>query len=263
MKKNFLIACAMVISTGLFAQELTSKKGEIYLPEGGDWALGFDAAPFLDYAGNFLGSGENSAPSADYVNQNMTIYGKMFRDAQTAWRAQVRLSFLSASQDSIVADLDPNALAGSTKTNTYKQSATNIVLGFGIEKRRGNTRLQGVYGAEALIGISSENETVDYGNAIQYEVGPRMTEMKYGSGFTFGARGFIGAEYFLFPKISIGAEYGIALGIASIGEGETTYEEYDLANNASVTTTVKEGGSSVFGLDTDNTGGSIRLMLHF
>ena len=48
-------------------QDLTSKKGETMLPEAGDWAVQFDAAPFLNYAGNLFNAGA-TAPGADFVN---------------------------------------------------------------------------------------------------------------------------------------------------------------------------------------------------
>lgn len=263
MKKHLLVVAGLACSVALYSQEITSKKGEIYLPEGGDWAIGFDATPFLDYAGNaFNGAISNNAPTADFVNNNMAIYGKMFRDASTAYRAMIRIGFGSTTQDSIVQDLSPSAGATDVVTNSYKTNSMNVTLGAGLEKRRGNTRLQGYYGGEALITLGSFKETWEYGNLIQDEgLFARTTEDKQGSTFGFTVRGFIGAEYFLFPKISIAGEYGWGVGLASTGEGEVTTETYDGTNTSNVVT--KTGGNSAFGLDTDNTGGSLRLLFHF
>ncbi|MEJ6680882.1 MAG: hypothetical protein QNL21_02200, partial [Flavobacteriales bacterium] len=59
-----------------------SKKGESMLPEAGDYAIGFDAAPFLNYVGNFLNSGATS-PTADFMTgYDAAITGKYFKDAQ-------------------------------------------------------------------------------------------------------------------------------------------------------------------------------------
>ncbi len=263
MKKHLLVVAGLACSVALYSQEITSKKGEIYLPEGGDWALGFDATPFLNYAGNaFNGAINNNAPTADFVNNNMAIYGKMFRDASTAYRAVIRIGFGSNSWDSIVPDVSPSAGATDVVTNTYKTSDMNVTLGAGLEKRRGNTRLQGFYGGEALISLGSSKETWEYGNKIQDEGSFfRVTENKQGSTFGLTVRGFIGAEYFLFPKISLAGEFGWGIGLASTGEGEVTAETYDGTDTS--TQVSKTGGNSSFGLDTDNTGGSLRLLFHF
>ncbi|MEJ0030541.1 MAG: hypothetical protein WDO15_09285 [Bacteroidota bacterium] len=42
--------------------------------------------------------------------------------------------------------------------------------------------------------------------------GARVTEDKQGMNFLVGARGFIGVEYFIIPKISLGGEFGYMVG---------------------------------------------------
>ena len=46
MKKKYILLTMMLGGATVFAQDLTSKKGETMLPEAGDWAVQFDAAPF-------------------------------------------------------------------------------------------------------------------------------------------------------------------------------------------------------------------------
>ena len=67
MKKLLLIAvaiCTLPIAT--FAQEVAdAKKAEekapkVYLPEKGDWSIGFDVAPVLKYAGNLFNGNSNN-----------------------------------------------------------------------------------------------------------------------------------------------------------------------------------------------------------
>ena len=45
----------LVLLTTIFtsAQDLTSNKGEDYLPQAGEWSIGFDATSTLNYIGNF------------------------------------------------------------------------------------------------------------------------------------------------------------------------------------------------------------------
>ncbi|MFM9028918.1 MAG: hypothetical protein ACKOQ6_13150, partial [Bacteroidota bacterium] len=131
-----------------------------------------------------------------------------------------------------------------------KNSGNNIAIGGGIQKYRGKGRLRGIYGAEAMIMLSGAKETWDGSDEV---LGAISIEDKSGSTFGLGIRGFIGAEYFFAPKMSFGGEFGWGLGITSTSETETTVNG----------TSTKDGGSSGFGIDTDNAGGSISLNLYF
>ena len=269
MKKTTLLMTLAFGVSSVFAQDLTSKKGEPILPEAGDWSIGIGAAPFLNYAGNFIGgNGLNTAPTVNFLSTNQTILGKYFKDEQTAYRAGLRLNFGSASTTTKV-PVVPATTPATFVDDVTKIGGTNIGITVGMEKRRGKTRLQGFYGAEAGVALTTGKTTMTYGNAISATnpVASRTTEVKTGAGFNFGLRAFIGAEYFIFPKISIGGEFGWGLALATTGEGETTTEGWD--GTAVVSTLTKTGKTSSFGVDTDNMNsvfgpaGNIRLSLHF
>jgi hypothetical protein len=290
MKKTILMFTAIAFASAtVFAQDLTSKKGEPYLPESGDWAISFDATPFLTYAGNLLnGNANNPSPGAMYVqNYPWAITGKMFKDEKTAYRAMLRIGFGSTTYNNYVtkdqATPDPKV----TVSDALKMSANNILLGGGLEMRRGKTRLQGYYGGMAWIMLGGGKSEYTYGNAIDATftsptstdwtipsaptVGnppSRLTSTKQGSTFGLGIRGFIGAEYFIFPKISIGAEYGWGIGFMSQGEGESTTEYWDAVGAKVDKMTVVTGKTSMFGVDTDITNnmlgmGSLNITFHF
>ena len=100
----------------------------------------------------------------------------------------------------------------------------------------------------------------------------RVTERKSGMTTSIGIRGFIGAEYFVLPMISVGGEFGWGLGFTSNGSGSETSEGEGLdgggANQiATISTTTDKSGS--FGFDTDNVNsvfgpaGSLRMTFHF
>ena len=57
MKKSLLIATAVLTGSIGFGQELTSKKGFPILPETGDYSIGIDATPFLQYFGQIFSNG--------------------------------------------------------------------------------------------------------------------------------------------------------------------------------------------------------------
>lgn len=292
MKKTILSTALALIVIGAVAQEsggMTSKKGEAILPEANDWALSIDAAPVMNYLGNMLnGNTGNASPTWGYPGTPLAITGKLFKDEHTAYRGMLRLGFGSSSNNNYVDDnantTDPTAMV----SDSWKSAYHNIVLGGGLEMRRGKTRLQGYYGGMLMFGIGGTKDTYTYGNGysstnttptstvwtptVSASPAPaRVTENKGGSTMMIGLRGFVGAEYFIFPKMAVGAEFGWGLGMTSTGEGEITTEYWNAAGTppAVKSTTSKVGKSSTFGLDTDVNGmqmmptGALTLTLHF
>ena len=269
MKKSGLVIALAFGITSAFAQDLTSKKGEPILPEAGDWSIGIDATPFLTYAGGFLSGAGATAPTMGFFSTNNAILGKKFIDEKTAYRGGLRLGIGSSKSTAIVADLSTGAAATATVNNVTKGSGTAIALTAGKEYRKGKTRLQGYYGAEAGILLNTGKTTYTYGNAAStMTIGTsRNTEVKSGATFGLGARAFIGAEYFIFPKMAIGGEFGWGLALSTTGEGQTVSESWD--GTKTTQTTVKTGKSSSFIIDTDNNNSmfgpaaAIHLSLHF
>lgn len=310
MKKSILAVAVVLGATSLFAQKLESKNGEAYLPAAGDWALGIDATPFLNYFGNLIGGGQNAnnAPTWNYLTTNQTITGKYFVEDDMAYRASLRIGFGSNSEKVMVADrsVDPAlpstwpSLAAEVE-NKGKWSSMNIGLAVGLEKRRGFGRLQGYYGAELGFNLMSNGAKYEYGNALTASTSAvdvnitgaddfgsnlttdvdgqgnsnnaRITEQKSGLGFGIGLRGFIGAEYFVMPRLSIGGEFGWGLVFMSQGASSMTYETEGFTATGTVeqieTRTMEGSKSSTFGIDTDSNtsmfgpAGSLRMVFHF
>jgi hypothetical protein len=298
MKKSVLaLALAFGVTTA-FAQDLTSKKGEPILPEAGDWGLGVDAAPFINFAGNlFNNSSANNTPSWNFLTSNQTIAGKYFTDEKTAYRGAVRLGFGSTTDKNYVTqDIGTGTPSNPPATVVDKRTMSDNGIGLsgGIEMRRGKTRLQGYYGGEVGIWFGGSKTKYTYGNAAStstngldptstdwstYVAGSgagtlasgvgRTTESKSGSSIQFGLRGFIGAEYFILAKISVAGEFGWGLGFTSRGDGSVTREEMATSGTSLQANTYKTGGSSSFGLDTDNwsnvfgSAGSLRMNFYF
>jgi hypothetical protein len=231
MKKIILTVAAVFAFGAVNAQDLKSKKGENYLPVSGDWAIGFNANGLFNYVGNAFNSSANSAPSVTYQNAG-TFVGKRFTSDKSAQRVIANLAFGSSSSEN----------AAGTKVAT---SGFDLNVGLGKEWRRGSTRLQGFYGADVFLSVNSSSVKTTFTGYEKLE--------KSGLGFGVGAQGFIGAEYFLFPKISIGAQYTYGLNIDVNGASTTTETGQP---------EVKGGKSSGF-----NLGGvgvsSINMTLHF
>lgn len=289
MKKSVLVIALAFGVSSAFAQDLTSKKGEPILPEAEDWAISFDATPVFEFVGNaFSGyTGKNSAPSVNFLNSNQTIIGKKFIDEKSAYRVLVRLGFTNQSYKNLVNDdkiVTPAVFPAQDAQveDKFSTKSTNIGIGVGKEMRRGKTRLQGYYGADAMIWISMAGTKYKYGNVMTATLAPgttptptsttwdasgnvlfsgangnRLVSTKTGMTFGIGVRGFIGMEYFIFPKISVGAEYGWGLGYQMSGKGKTVKETTGGATPQVATQETLTAGSSKFGFDTDLNQGTI------
>jgi len=237
-------------------------------------------------------TGKNSAPAVNWLNGNQTIIGKKFIDEKTAYRVLVRLGFTSQTfKNSVQADdqdlatvLFPTLPA--MVVDKYKHTTTNVAIGVGKEWRRGKTRLQGFYGADLMVWMGSSKDKYTYGNTMTavpaagshqtntplsttFDNDPtsgtfgavtgavpatsRVTQQKSGMTIGVGIRGFIGAEYFIFPKIAIGAEYGWGLGFQTTGKGSVSTEAQQVVNGTNVASVVevKSEGKSKLGIDTD------------
>lgn len=295
MKKSVLAFALAFGLTSAFAQDLTSKKGEPILPESGDWSIGIDANPFLNYFGNMLnGNTSNSAPTWNFLNSNLTLVGKMFTSETTAYRGILRIGMNSTKETAMIGDAAvttpptfPSVPA--MVEDVHKNSSRFIGLGGGMEWRRGKTRLQGFYGGDLMFWMSGSKDTYEYGNTLSttvavnpgtttnfgsnlttdtYGNNARVLESKAGSTIGLGVRGFIGCEYFILPKISLGAEFGWGIAFSSTGAGSTTHESVGGTGPAPGEQTLETGKSSSFSLDLDRnafgTGnGSLRINFHF
>jgi len=243
---------------------ILSKKGYAILPEAGDWGLSFSASPLINYFGNaFHGTGAYTLPSntsytTPYPNiaQPITaITGKYFLDANTAVRALLGVNMTSSTQKALVNDVTSTSTPQAQVTDKLRTGTTGFYLGAGLEKRKGIGRVQGFYGAQAILGIASSSNNYTYGNSLSathtthtQSFGQTQGLLKATSGttFTMAVVGFVGVEYFFAPKISLGAEYQWGPSLSLTGKGQTQIQSWNGTTNSSTTTTTKAygGGSS-------------------
>ncbi|MDG2164810.1 MAG: hypothetical protein P8K69_03605 [Flavobacteriales bacterium] len=159
MKKLITIACAFAVTLSVNAQDNT--------PKSGDWSVGTNAAPVLEYVGNLI-MGDATSPDVAF-GSGTSISGKYFTDDMTAWRGSADLYFTS---DSMV------------------DESFRLGLSFGKEMRKGTANLQGYWGYQANVNMDNAGDETN---------------------MAFGAGAFLGVEYFVRPKMGIGAEYGYGL----------------------------------------------------
>ncbi len=288
MKKGLILISIVLFTVfAVNAQTLVSKKGIPILPQKGDIAIGVSATPFLNFFGNVAkinSAGPFASPAAwNWLTPN-TIYGKYFLTDNMAVRGRLRIGKSSVTQTAnVLKTVQPAAPAAPEYVeDTWTRSTTDIVLGAGLEKRRGYGRLQGFYGAEATISLQGGvKNSYEYGNAIDATTpvptrndfgtnnpaaGTWVTEQSTGVIFGFGVGAFVGVEYFFAPKMSFGGEFGWGIGInqnpAAAGSVETITEAWD--GVSAVTTATTPGAKTTsFDIDTQQTAGNIFLLFHF
>ncbi|MCK9256421.1 MAG: hypothetical protein M0Q45_09940 [Bacteroidales bacterium] len=282
MKHLTLFICAIFLITGLFAQEvdMKSKRGENILPKAGEFALGIDAMPIVDYFGNLFNGTTGNSAAFNFIptlnNTNATIYGKYYLEDQVAIRGSLRIGHINFyDREFVTMNLQiPNPDA--KVTDVYHGNATNIVLGGDYLMYRGKGRVQGYYGGGAFINYNSWKDSFKYGNEMNEEFttpsyydflvadaevsGSQRVLAQYSNndlGLTL--RGVVGVEYFFAPKISIGGEMGLGFNLSKDG-GYTTTETW--TGSGREVKTEKLAVDSFIGIDTF-TSGSLFVMFHF
>lgn len=212
MKKIILSLVAVFAFGAVSAQNLVSSKGEQYLPKQGDWSIGFNAGNALDFIGNAFNANTRNSSADLFEGQNVlnfgqgvfsstasviTFVGKKFDTDNTATRYTASFNFNFEKQK----DVDGTSQFG-------------LVAGYGKEWRKGTTRLQGYYGVDGLVGL----------------VSPAKKQF----GFGIGAQGFAGVEYFIFPKVALGAQYtyGVGLLFTNNGNAETNKFSFNIGNRS-------------------------------
>ena len=260
MKKSIALVAMVFGVSSAFAQDLTSKKGEPFLPVAKDIAISIDAFPIIKNMGNLMSDNGNEEITGTGGATNY-IMAKYFLDEKTAFRAVLGLNFGSTTTYSMVQQF--GAASNAFVEDSKKQSYNSITIGGGLEKRRGSTRLQGYYGGMLLFSLGGSRTTSTYGNPNTIQ-NPKTRETLKINGSTFGlnVNGFVGAEYFVLPKVSIGAEYWWGLGLNSTGKGTTTVESIE---NGTLVSTTAEGtvSNSAFGFNGQYGNATLFINLHF
>ncbi len=273
-------------------QDLTSKKGFTILPETGDYVIGFNAVPVVDFflnAADIMTNAGTTAQHPGYVaGFNQVLVGKYFLEDTKAIRGKLAINSGSATTKTYFDDpFDITANPGDLTQwgeleDVNKVGASNIILGGGLEFRRGHNRVQGFYGGELLLGFMSnsvhntwgvemnnESITNGYTNGNGSALIGRTLDQKSGMAITFGLRGFAGIEYFFAPKISIAAEFGWGFGMTTNPRGSVTVENWDgVGLVAEEETNEGANSGSGMGFQVDNGVGqtlmpSAALMMYF
>lgn len=166
----------------------------------------------------------------------------------------------AASSSTVISFPSPIA----TTENSWAKQALVLGITYGRETRTAPARIQGIWGWETTVQWSKSTERFAYGNvlnvspttpvyvdttgdamrntewgearnvalkSIQGVTGfSRILERSSGSQFTLGGRIFAGVDYFIRPKLSIGAELGWGALLVWQARGYSTWQSIGQSN---------------------------------
>lgn len=293
MKKIIIILFGILPLIGMNAQDKTPKQ---YLPQAGDWAVGIDVVPVLKYIGNaFNGNTDNDIEhlgGKPFVDGNkhfedrllmpdVSIMGKYMLTDQWALRANIGLMICSEYDRRYVID-DKSEITNPFVTDKVvdkaHRSKNGVSIAVGAEYRKGTRRVQGIFGAGLLFAFQNDKTTYTWGNemtTINQHPSTSFDEVYYGdnrlvktngkgSDFYTGITGSVGVEWFVCPKISLGAEVNLSVYYLFGNQTYMEAEGYSAGTGQIIKRTeVVSPGDRGFYVGTESLGGSLNMTFYF
>jgi len=289
--RNFsILLVALTFTVNVFAQvndkegevNMMSKRGEYILPVAGDFALGINAIPMVNYFGNmFNGHAGNTTSFGTYTHTLMrttpVLFGKYYLSDKSAIRAGLLIGVYNETdrENVMMNQQTPNPLV--TVTDVMKSTETDLGIGADYLMYRGKGRVQGFYGGGLTLSYTKTKTNYTYGNLITTEFSsPFWYDFASGTTTSGGTRvlsqsgdrsygvilsGVVGVEYFIAPKISIGGEFRLGLYTGYDTYGTTTVERWT-GTEREVETLPKDANDGSIAFRNASTG-SLFMMFHF
>ena len=261
MKKGLIYLAAGLVSVSAYSQNAANER----LQKSGDYGIGIDAVPVVDFVLDKTRIFSNSAPSSagsiiNFYNP-FTISGKYMTSDNTAFRGLLSLGYNSETKKNFVPKV--GSTSGEKVEDANRSSDLFVYIQAGKQFYRGNRNLRGFYGYDGILGITRENmKSNSYGNDLSVNnSASRVVSSHSGTEISLGARVFVGAEYYLIKNLSLSAELGYGLLYMMNGGGSSTSEKFEGGEVKSETTEL--AGSSEFTLNTDAMNSKIMLNFYF
>jgi hypothetical protein len=275
MKKIIISFTILVLGLNVVAQDsvLVNKHGRVILPQKGDLAIGLSADPFLNYVGNMFNANTNN--SLNLGDQN--IYFRYFLSNNDALRVTVRVSSSKYIDNYYVTDDAARATDPLSRQQVEDRQTSfdhNYGIRLGYQKFRGYNRLRGFYGADLGYLYSKSKYTHEYGNQMNQlnpsptthwgNLSSRTLESNDGATQSVSLGIFAGAEYYIIPKVCIGAELGIQYGKMWESQGYLKGEEMNFTQLVKYDRALTPGdGSCNISTTFPYSYGGLYLMVHF
>lgn len=284
MKRTAMLMLTLLVSASVaIAQDNTEKE---YLPKKGDWAVGFDVTPVIKLIGG-INVADVKLGGVPWIQDNMTnlmpelsVNAKYMLTDKIGLKANVGLLLRSQTQAEYAVDDAAHALNPMSEDKVEDMMKTfnsGITIMVGGEYRVGKKRVQGVFGAGLLLAMQNTTTTYKYGNAMTplnqnpsvgltgytYNGGRKLSENGNPYYYT-GLIGSMGVEWFVAPKISLGAQVDLSAYAIFKSKRYVDSERFDTATGSVVNRTdLNEPGSVDFHIGTDSISGSINMVFYF
>ena len=279
--KNTIILVLLMLVVSARAQETAtttsnpvSKSGESILPAAGDFAIGIDALPYI----NFLGNSFNNTVGNTLAPKSTNLYLRYHLSESSAIRVIVSILSDKNINRVYVADdaarfADPLSQAqveDKTTTNT-----NGVLLNLAYQQSRGYGKLRGIYGLQVNYGYTSTSSNFQYGNNITVanpapttsfgKLAAQPLEIIGLGTHTFGGGLLGGVEYYFLPKICVGLEIGLGYNLSYKTQGNGKSEELVGANVVNSDVAISPSGLSNTNLSTASVTNysGLYFMFHF
>jgi hypothetical protein len=277
---TFCIANTQAQDTEPEPEPLKGNKGQLILPESGDIGLGVNMIPFFNWFGNAFNNNANNQFASNNkfftIFGNSVLMGKYMLSEKTAVRVNFGFNVISTTLKQYVqedASNDPLDMV----QDSWKNDVGNYTLALGYEMRRGKRRIQGYYGADIIFNYINNSSAYTYGNGYSstnviptsFNFGTninnnmRVLNNTGNSTFGIGLRGFVGVEYFVAPKLSLGAEFGWGFTINSTFDSVTSSEFFEASTSETMIQNTTVAGNTVVAAGVDNLNGAVFMLFYF
>lgn len=282
MKHILTILTAIALCSLPFTAQAQSE--EDYLPKAGDLGLSVSANPLSQIA-----------TGVSYTQPLVSIAGKYMVSDKSAlflnvgWIYNYNHNNYYANDDAALY-LDPFSRA--KVIDTREDQITGLNVSFGGERRIGKGKVQGVFGGGIMYAFSYYDTRYSYGNAItsinqhptngftdiydydESEVPspnvPGVSYQRYLSKFNttpthyIGLTGYAGVEWFVAPKVSVGAKLYLTAAYRFSSGDYYTAEGYNyLTGQVEEWTELLSPSSHGFRFNRDNVGMDISFNFYF
>lgn len=277
MKHILTILTAIALCSLPFTAQAQSE--EDYLPKAGDLGLSVSANPLSQIA-----------TGVSYTQPLVSIAGKYMVSDKSAlflnvgWIYNYNHNNYYADDDAALY-LDPFSRA--KVIDTREDQITGLNVSFGGERRIGKGKVQGVFGGGIMYAFSYYDIRYSYGNAItsinqqpsisddlysniDYPDVPGVSYQRYLSEFNttpthyIGLTGYAGVEWFVAPKVSVGAKLYLTAAYRFSSGDYYTAEGYNyLTGQVEEWTELLSPSSHGFRFNRDNVGMDISFNFYF
>lgn len=279
-------------------EDKATKDYSSWLPAQGDMSVGFSLDPLATFAGNlFNGNLDNTLEDLagepllyrQLPNSCVSIMGTYMLTNELAVRANIGFGYSLKQNNFFVQDDAAVAFDDLSNAKVIDQMNSQILSGSfsaGIEYRLGKRLpIQGVFGAGLSYACGMSKSTYAYGNAItQLNQNPSMnSEMPATEAVTkylpnarllsvqssdmihmVGVYGSVGIEWFVTPKVALGANVNLGI-YYELNPSETyVYEGWNtITEQVDQHTELVAPASHGFHFGTDNIGASLYMAFYF